>query len=183
MSQILTNSVEREAVSFVAKKDRKERRRRYLACNRKNGQFACFGDADFANDWVEENGGVVIPFSRSTELPTWIVVRCFENQAALGGTLVDIVRQLGISTTAKTLRRVANAAYAAYNVSASAHNEKESKKPEKKRNTLPLLGLPKLPTGTEMAMDDIAAIFVNDDADEIDAEAMAEAAINAANAS
>ena len=166
MSQIHSATIRRAPVSFVAKKDRKERKSRYLACNKKKGTFAIFGDEDFANDWRDENGGVVIPFGRLNKLPTWVVVRCIENTAAADGSLLDAAKAFGVATTIKTLRRVISASYAAYNVSASKVNEvlddEDSDAPR-----LPLLGQPELPIGNEMSLDDCAAVFAgNDDEDD-----------------
>lgn len=178
MSQIHSATIRRSPVSFVAKKERKERKSRYLACNKKKGTFAIFGDKDFADDWQEENGGVVIPFGRLNKLPTWVVVRCIENTAAADGTLLDAAKAFGVATTIKTLRRVISASYAAYNVSASKVNEvlddEDSDAPR-----LPLLGQPELPIGNEMSLDDCAAIFAGNEEEE---EELSQEAIDEATA-
>lgn len=179
MSQIHSATIRRAPVTFVAKVEKKSRKSRYLACNKKKGTFAIFGDKDFADDWRDENGGVVIPFQRlggaKSGLPTWVVVRCIENTAAADGTLLDAAKAFGVATTIKTLRRVISASYAAYNVSASKVNEvlddEDSDAPR-----LPLLGQPELPIGNEMSLDDCAAVFAgNDDDDEATDEEIDEA--------
>ena len=158
----MSQAIEREAVTFSAPTNRKARRYRYVACNKAKGTFATFGDRDFADEWQSENGGTVIEYRRLSDLPTWVVVKCMERAAATGSTLTDVVVQLGVATTIKTLRSVVAQSYAAYNRSASKINET----PAGKKKPLPLLGIPKLPIGDELALDDIAAVFAGDDDDD-----------------